>query len=53
MSKREDVLSALVTKLKTLLVPVARNETLLQKIPGMGIVFVRDGDNRLHNKYKR
>lgn len=44
MSKREDVLNALLAKLSTLEnVPVKRNETLPQIIPKSGIVILRDG----------
>ncbi|MDR2902493.1 MAG: hypothetical protein LBU87_05235 [Lactobacillales bacterium] len=44
MSKRETVLKALFKKLSTLEnIPVFRNETLPQKIPKAGIVFLRDG----------
>ncbi len=44
MSKREEVLTALTSRLKTLAVPVVRNEALPQKIPDTGMVFIRDGD---------
>ena len=44
MSKREDVLNALVKRLKELPVNVVRNEELPQIIPENGMVFVRDGD---------
>ena len=45
MSKREDVLNALLTKLSTLEnIPVKRNETLPQVIPKSGIVILRDGN---------
>lgn len=45
MSKREDVLNALLAKLSTLEnTPVKRNETLPQVIPKTGIVILRDGN---------
>ena len=44
MSKREDVLNALLDRLSTLEnIPVKRNETLPQVIPKSGIVILRDG----------
>ena len=44
MSKREDVLNALLERLSTLEnIPVKRNETLPQVIPKTGIVILRDG----------
>lgn len=43
MSKREEVLTALFESLKTLDLPVKRNETLPQVIPETGIVIMRDG----------
>lgn len=44
MNKREEVLTALFEKLKSLDIPVLRNEVLPQKIPPEGIVFIRDGN---------
>lgn len=43
MSKREQILQALFERLKTLDLPVKRNETLPQVIPETGIVMLRDG----------
>lgn len=43
MSKREQILQALFERLKTLDLPVKRNETLPQVIPETGIVILRDG----------
>lgn len=43
MSKREQILQALFERLKTLDLPVKRNETLPQVIPDCGIVIMRDG----------
>lgn len=43
MTKREQILQALFERLKTLDLPVKRNETLPQVIPETGIVMLRDG----------
>lgn len=43
MSKREQILQALFERLKTLDLPVKRNETLPQVISETGIVMLRDG----------
>lgn len=43
MSKREQILQVLFERLKTLDLPVKRNETLPQVIPETGIVMLRDG----------
>lgn len=43
MSKREQILQALFERLKTLDLPVKRNETLPQVIPETGIMMLRDG----------
>ena len=43
MSKRENILQTLFDRLKTLDIPVKRNETLPQSIPESGIVIMRDG----------
>lgn len=43
MTKREEVLKALFERLKTLDLPVKRNETLPQVISETGIVMLRDG----------
>ena len=43
MSKRENILQTLFDRLKTLDIPVKRNETLPQSIPERGIVIMRDG----------
>lgn len=43
MTKREQILQALFERLKTLDLPVKRNETLPQVISETGIVMLRDG----------
>jgi hypothetical protein len=44
-SRREAILSALFETLRTgLAAAVRRNETLPEKVPGSGLVIVRDGD---------
>lgn len=45
MSRREDILAALVTALDTALTArVRRNEVLPEKVPAEGLVILRDGD---------
>jgi hypothetical protein len=42
-SKRETILAALHARLQTLAAPVLRGEVLPERIPGTGLIILRDG----------
>ena len=44
MSRREQILTALLQRLQSGLATVRRNEVLPEKVPALGLVILRDGD---------